>query len=139
MSAHSIASIGTSGRHGELAASRSTSIKHMFIFSGHGLFFLPIFLQSIGEIYAPTHGIFQLVGHIVLALASGTALVGSAYLVNCCLKATLLESEETDWALVGLSIVVPFVLLLTRFFPLPTSDDSKVNCLVSWTRQSMRS
>ena len=56
----------------------------------------------------------------------------AGYLTHGCIMAKFSEAEEADWALLFLSTVLPIVLLLTRFNPLPTSDDSKANCLVTF-------
>ena len=77
-------------------------------------------------------GVFSIFGNLALTLLSGAGMATAGYLTHGCIMAKFSEAEEADWALLFLSTVLPIVLLLTRFNPLPTSDDSKANCLVTF-------
>ena len=105
--------------------------KHAFLFGILFLLFLSICAQALIMMLS-AKGLFSLVGPLALALFSGLSMSAAGYLTHGCIMARLPDAEQADWALAFLSAVLPIVLVLTRFSPLPTSDDSKVNCLVTF-------
>ena len=112
-------------------ATRTRPFKHVFLFGGLCLLLLPIFVQSLALI-TTSWTFFSFTGHLILSSLAGTGLACTAYLAHGCINSRFTDAEEADWALLFLAFVVPIVLLLTRFNPLPTSDDNKVNCLVTF-------
>lgn len=40
--------------------------------------------------------------------------------------------QESDYVLLLLGIITPSILLMARYNPLPTSDDTKANCLITF-------
>ena len=120
----------------EQASQSSTSMaRHVFLFGV--LFLLLIFICAQAFMVMPSllsqkGGVFSIFGDLALTLLSGAGMATAGYLTHGCIMAKFSEAEEADWALLFLSTVLPIVLLLTRFNPLPTSDDSKANCLVTF-------
>lgn len=112
-----------------LQAPNSSLTKHVFLFGVLFLLFLSIFMQVCITMFS-ARGMFSLVGPLALALFSGISMATAAgCLTRGCIMAKMSEAEQADWALFFLSVVLPIV---TRFTPLPTSDDSKANCIVTF-------
>ena len=118
--------------HDKIHLSHSSSSKHIFLFLVFFLFFGIIALQALSVIAAWREPVMALFGHFLLLLVAGGSALKSMQLCLLSLRHKFTQAEESDWTLLTLSLVAPLVLLVARFNPLPTSDDSKVNCLVTY-------
>ena len=110
----------------------TASSKHVFLFLVLGLFFGLISLQAMSVVLAWRERFVALFGHTLLCLVAGSSAIWSVSLCISCFKRRQSSQEEADWTLIFLAIVAPTVLLFVRFNPLPTSDDSKVNCIITY-------
>ena len=102
----------------------------MFLFAGLALLLLPMFVQSVAMMLHPA-GIVKFLGSTLLSGLTGAGLVSAAYIARLCFILWLSEDEEADASLLFLAVVLPVVLLVSRFNPLPTADDSKANCMIT--------
>lgn len=106
-------------------SARARSTKHIFLFGGLALLFLPMFVQAVTMLLHPP-SIASLGGSLILVTITGIGLVGASIVARWSFISILSDEEEADWSLLFLAGVLPLALLFARFFPLPTSDDSKV-------------
>ena len=104
----------------------------MFLFAGMTLLLLPMFVQSVAMVLHPV-GVVSFLGSTLLTCLTGASLLSTAYIARLCYFLWLSEEEEADASLLFLAVVLPVVLLVSRFNPLPSADDSKANCMITIT------
>ena len=110
----------------------SSSTKHVFLFLVLFLLFGLISLQAIAVVAAWRESFLALLGHSLLCLAAGSTTMWSLSLCFSCFKRRRTQAEEADYTLLYLAVVTPLVLIVARLNPLPSSDDSKVNCVITY-------
>ncbi|GAX81434.1 hypothetical protein CEUSTIGMA_g8864.t1 [Chlamydomonas eustigma] len=84
---------------------------------------------GLGEVIMVTVGN---TGSVLLASLAGAGATCAAFAAIWCLKYRLTSEQESDFALFFLAVATPVLLLAVRFNPLPTSDDSKANCVITF-------
>ncbi|GAX83259.1 hypothetical protein CEUSTIGMA_g10685.t1 [Chlamydomonas eustigma] len=107
--------------------------KVTFLFSALLIVYLLIFFQSFvlcfkgGVLGTPSFS-----GYFVLTLLSAGGSAFAATSVWRLLKGRSTDDVDADSSLLLLALITPIILISTRFSPLPASDDSKVNCIMTF-------
>lgn len=110
----------------------SSSARHIFLFLLLFILYGVISLQSIAMVSAWRESLMALLGHSCLFLVTGSAAIGSMYICFACFKSRYSKADMADCTLLYLAGITPLVLFVSRFNPLPTSDDSKANCVITY-------